>query len=295
MGLMSISAVPTFGQAQQVPIPEQPSVAPQIEIAGTGVGTLELGRSRNAVPGGGRASGSQVNISDSSLLLGAAERLYNGGIGSVTFGQLAYDQSNVGKGTPLFLYQAYADYQTQALEAYIGRTDQPTAQVVTFPTIRGDDLVTFTNLLDPFSVGDNTEEHRYANVAAVTLNQNLTTFENFHVQHLIDSGSSSSDTGLNSYGLSVQRLGLPGLDAIQKVISYGGGYEHRSVGRGDGGRSEALYAGGVGEPEAQPGQPGGLPGVGQLHVRQRPAPVPRHQRYLPGRLELRDRRRALPA
>ena len=247
LGLTVVGTVPAFGQAQQVPIPEQPSVAPQIEIAGTAVGTLDLGRARNALPDGGRASGSQINIADSALVVGAAQRLYKGGIGSLAVGGLTVDQTNVGRGTQLFLHQAYVDYQTQSLEAYLGRTDQPTAQIVTFPTLRGDDLITFTNLLDPFSSGGNVEEHRYSNVGAVTFNQKLTTFENVHIQHLIDSTNigTPGSSGLNSYGLSIQHLGLPGLEAVQKVISYGGGYEHRSVARVDGGRSDAVYAGGV--------------------------------------------------
>ncbi len=236
-----------FAQAQQVPIPEEPSTQPQIEVAGDGIGTLDLGRSRSALPGGGRTSGSQVNFADSALLIGAAQRLYKGGIGSFALGGLALDQSNEGRGTQLFLHQAYADYQTQNMEAYVGRTDTPTAQIVTFPTLRGDDLITFTNLLDPFSSGENVEEHRYANVAAVTFNQNLRHFENLHVQHLIDSANTGSpgDTGLNSYGINYQYLGLPGLEAIERIVSYGGGYEHRSVARADGGSSSALYAGGV--------------------------------------------------
>lgn len=247
MGLAALGTVPAFGQAQQVPIPEQPSVSPQIEITGTGIGTLDLGRSRNALPDGGKASGSQINISDSALVVGAAQRLYKGGIGSFALGELALDQTNVGRGTQLFLHQGYVDYQTQLLEAYLGRTDNPTAQIVTFPTLRGDDLITFTNLLDPFSSGENVEEHRYANVGAITLNQNLRTFENFHVQHLIDSASTStpSNTGLNSYGVSIQYLGLPGLEAVEKIISYGAGFEHRAIARADGGRSDAVYAGGV--------------------------------------------------
>jgi len=247
MGLASASIASAFGQAQQVPIPEQPSVSPQIEITGTGAVTLDLGRSRNALPDGGKASGSQIDITDSALVVGAAQRLYKGGIGSFAVGGLAVDQTNVGRGTQLFLHQAYVDYQTQVTEAYLGRTDQPTAQIVTFPTLRGDDLITFTNLLDPFSTGEITEEHRYSNVAAVTINQKLTTFENFHVQHLIDSANTNtpSSTGLNSYGVSVQHLGLPGLEAVEKVISYGAGYEHRAVARVDGGHSDAVYAGGV--------------------------------------------------
>ncbi len=249
LGLTGTHPRPAAAQTQQVPIPEQPSVAPQIEIAGTGVATLDLGRSRNATPDGGKASSSQVNLSDTSLLLGAAQRLYKGGIGSLTVGGLALDQTNTGRGTQIFLNQAYADYQALALEAYIGRTDQPTAQIVTFPTLRGDDLVTFTNLLDPLSSGENVNEHRYANVASVTLNQKLSTFENFHVQHLIESADTSrgpsTGTGLNSYGVSVQHLGLPGLEAVEKYISYGAGYEHRSISRSDGGSSDAVYAGGV--------------------------------------------------
>src|SRR5262249_792020 len=145
-------------------------------------------------------------------------------------------------------HQAFLDYQTRSTEAYLGRTDQPPAQIVAFPTLRGDDLITFTNLLDPFSSGDNPEEHRYANVAAFALNQGLRTFGNFHAQHLISRGGalgSPEDTGLNAFGVSVQQLSPPGLEAIQRVVSYGAGYEHRAVGGAQGGSSDALYAGGI--------------------------------------------------
>ncbi|MCA1596526.1 MAG: hypothetical protein LC772_08915 [Chloroflexi bacterium] len=221
---------------------------PQLEIAGTGVGTLDLGRTRSPLLSGGKSSSSQINFSDSAILFSGAERLYrNGGIGSFTVGGLATDENNPGTTTGLFIHQAFLDYQTRPFEAYVGRTDQPTAQIVTFPTLRGDDLLTFTNLLDPFSNGNNTEEHRYSNVAAATFNQGLRTFENIHVQHLIDSAglAGAGDTGLNSYGASYQWLNLPGLQTVQHIISYGGGYEHRSLGKIQGGASDALYGGGV--------------------------------------------------
>ena len=245
IGITALCGPGAFAQAQQVPIPEEPSTQPQIEVAGTGAATLDLGRSRNTLPGGGTASGSQINISDSALLIGAAQRLYKGGIGSFSLGGLALDEANTGTGKQLFLHQAFVDYQAKDLETYLGRTDQPNAQIVTFPTLRGDDMITFTNLLNPFSNGNNVEEHRYSNVAALTLNQGLRTFENFHVQQLINSAGTPGDTGLNSYGVSIQRLSPPTLEAIQKVVSYGAGYEYRSVGKSDGGNSQALYAGGV--------------------------------------------------
>ncbi len=245
IGMMLMSGPPCYAQAQQSPIPEEPSTQPQLEFAGSGVATLDIGRSPNALSGGGKASESQVNIADSALLIGAAQRLYHGEIGSFSLGGLALDESNTGRGTQLFLHQAFADYQARNVEALFGRTDQPTGQIVQFPTVRGDDLITFTNVLNPFSNGDNVEEHRYSNVGSVTLNQGFTTFENFHVQHLINSAGSSTDTGLNSYGVSFQRLGLPSLQHIEKVVSYGGGYEYRNVGKANGGNSQAIYAGGV--------------------------------------------------
>ena len=133
ISLLAGAAPQVFAQAQQTPIPEEPSTQPQIEIAGTGVATLDLGRSQNALPGGGKASGSQINISDSALMFGAAQRLYNGGIGSFSLGGLSLDESNTGHGTQLFLHQAYVDYQNQNLETYLGRTDQPTGRSCSSP------------------------------------------------------------------------------------------------------------------------------------------------------------------
>ena len=239
-----------WAQAQQVPVPEDPSTAPQLEVAGVGIASLDSGKRRNSLPGGGRTSGNLVNLSDSSLLVGAAERLYRGAIGSFSLGGIALDQTNSGLSgsAQLFLHQAFLDYQALRYEAYVGRTNTPAAQLVQFPTFRDDDLLAFTNLLNPFSDGGNAKEHQYSNIAAVTLNQGQRSFENFHAQNLIDSasGSGAGDrTGLNSYGVSYQNLNLPGLEAVQNVVSFGGGYEYRSVGASAGGGSHALYAGGV--------------------------------------------------
>lgn len=245
--IISSTGGAAHAQATQSPIQERPAVQPQIDIAGTGIATLDL--SKNGTYGSGNGSNSQINISDSGLVVSASQRLYNGGIGSFSLGGLTLDQSNSGttSNPQFFLHQAFADYQTRDLEAYIGRTDNPTAQFVTFPTLRGDDLVDFTFLNDPYSDGKNLEEQRYSNVAAVTFNQGLTHFENFHVQHLIDSAGigGSGGTGLNSYGASYQYQNTPTLDAIQRIVSYGVGFEHRPVSSAFGGKSDALYAGGV--------------------------------------------------
>ncbi len=212
-------------QAQPVPIPEDPSVSPQINISGVGIGTLGYDKNGEIQSGKGN-----VNFSDSALQIGGAQKLFEGGgVGSFGMGWLTIDESNKGTSSPFFLHQAFLDYQDEKSEAVIGRSDNLNAHLVDFPTLRGDDLITLTNPLNPFSNGKNVEEHRYANVAAFTLNQNLKYFENIHAQHLINSADPNADAGLNSFGVTFQYLGSPGLESFERVPSWGFGYERINV------------------------------------------------------------------
>ncbi len=212
--------------AQPVPIPEDQSFSPQIEVAGVGISTLGVARTTD------RQSEAGINFSDSALLIGASQRLYDEAIGSFVFGDLATDSANQGSAnnsannTSYFTHQSFVDYQSKSIEVLIGRTDNKTAHTVDFPTLRGDDLVTLTNPTDPFSNGGNTEEHRYANVASISFNQNFSFFENFHIQHLINSANLGSDTGINSFGITLQYLAPPGLENFSTLPSYGFGYEY---------------------------------------------------------------------
>jgi hypothetical protein len=229
-------------QAQPVPVPEDQTLTPQIDISGVGAATLNASHSNETQ--GKTKSG--VNFSDSALMIGAAQRLADGeAIGSTGLGWLTLDETNKGLGTQLFLNQAFLDYQSEKFEALVGRSDNPTAHLVDFPTIRGDDLVTLTNPMNPFSNGENKEEHRYSNVASVTTNQGLKYFENFHVQHLIDSAGIKNDTGINSFGATFQYLGTPGMEPFESVPSWGFGVEHFTLNSGGGNGLNQIYAGGV--------------------------------------------------
>lgn len=232
------------GQAQNSPIPEKPSLQPQIDILGSGTATLDIGK-RDDFGTSGKITNSQINFSDSVLQVGISQRLYRGGIGSISLGGLTVDQSNVGLGTQFFLHQAVMDYQSKSFEAYIGRTDNPSSQLVAISTLRSDDLIDFTTLTNPFSDGKNVEEHRYSNVAAVVLNQGLRHFVNLHAQHLIGSASATESSNLNSFGVTYQFQNIPTLEAIQRVVSYGFGIESRDLSSDVGGVSNAIYAGGI--------------------------------------------------
>lgn len=229
--------------AQPVPIPEDHSTAPQIQLSGVGVATLDASRKSENGSDGAKAA---VNFSDSALLVGAAQRLADGrGVGSAGLGWLTLDETNRGTGAQLFLHQGFVDYQSESFEAVVGRTDNPTAHFVDFPTLRGDDLLTLTNPTDPFSNGENAEEHRYANVASVTLNQGLRTFENFHVQHLVNSAGIGSPNGLNAFGFSFQYLAPPGMEAFSRMPSWGFGYEHFALASNTSSGLHQVYFGGV--------------------------------------------------
>jgi hypothetical protein len=209
-------------QAQPVPVMGDQSLTPQLEIAGSGIGTIGTNPNQDTP-----SAHTGINFSDSALLVGAAQRLYDGqSIGSTGLGWLTLEDTNKGLSTQLFLNQAFLDYQGEHLEFLIGRTDNPTAHTIDHPTLRGDDLISLLNPLNPYSDGKNVEEHRYSNVASLTLNQHLKYFESIHVQHLINSSGVGSDTGINSFGAQFQYLGEPGLDAFSRVPSFAFGYEH---------------------------------------------------------------------
>ena len=240
--MMLVSSPAYATQAQPVPVPEDQSLTPQVDISGAGIGTLNTSRSSDT----GNKAKPGINFSDSTLLIGAAQRLADGAaIGSTGLGWLTLDSTNKGTDAQLFLNQAFLDYQAEKFEALVGRSDSRNAHLVDFPTIRGDDLVTLTNPLNPFSNGKNFEEHRYSNVAAATFNQGLKYYESFHVQHLISSAGIGSDTGINSFGATFQYLGTPGLEAFERVPSWGFGIEHFTLNSGGSDGLQQVYAGGV--------------------------------------------------
>ncbi len=240
------SSSPSPAQVQQSPVKEEVGFNPQIELAGSGVATLDIGR-EGLFGGRGIGSRSQINFSDSSLTVGAAQRLYRNGIGSFSFGGLTTEDGNSGTGTKpqFFMHQAFIDFQELRFEGYLGRTNNPTSQIVAFPTLREDDLTDFTSVLNPFSDGNNLEEHRYSNVAAVVFNQGLHHFVNVHAQNQIDSAGVGEGGGLNSFGASYQFLGNPALTSIDRVPSWGIGFEHRAIKNAFGGASTVVYGGGV--------------------------------------------------
>lgn len=204
------------------PIAEEPSFSPQIEIAGFGIGTIATENSSSHPDQTG-----SINFSDSSLLVGASQSLYNNAIGSFVFGVTSLEAANNANKTETnyFVNKTYVNYEAEKIEFLLGRTDNPNSHIIDFPVLRGDNLVTLLNPNNPLSDGKNMEEHRYSNVASFTFNHGLKYFTNLHLQHLINSALNSSDNGINSYGFTFHYLSSPGLENIETIPNWGFGFE----------------------------------------------------------------------
>jgi hypothetical protein len=241
--LAAMTFLPQQLYGQQPPVPEHPSVAPQIELDGEGIATLEGHWPRLVLPGGVSGSSSRINVSDSALLIGASQRLYRSGIGSLIIGGTTTEENAAANGTNVFLHQLFLNYQTRPLEGYLGRTNTAT-RLIEFPTVRGDDLIEFVTVMNPYSSGSNPEEHRYGDIAAIALNRKLRYFVNLHAQHLVNSAPTSvGRTGVNSEGVLFQYQGPPTLEAIVRVPIWGIGYERQSIRSGNGGAANVVYGG----------------------------------------------------
>ncbi len=92
------------------------------------------------------------------------------------FGMLTLGNQATPRQILFFLTQAFLDYQREAFEVLIERSDNPTAHLVDFPTLRDDDLFTLNNPLNPFSNRSTAQDHRYSNLAEITFNQGLKWF-----------------------------------------------------------------------------------------------------------------------
>ena len=88
---------------QVVPVPEDQSISPQMEFKGFGIATLNYGKNSD------HTAESGINVSDSSFLFGASQRLYDGAIGSFGYGSLTTDSNNSGASTqnPFFVNQSF--------------------------------------------------------------------------------------------------------------------------------------------------------------------------------------------
>lgn len=130
-----------------------PAVPPEINIGGRALGTIVSGDTRTTATGVAGDS-EDIDFSDSSLLFGFSKYLFNGppGYGFAVFGLRRPDHADAVK-DDLFLHEAHVGVGGREYELKIGRS-RLRNNLLSFPTIRDDDLLSFTHVGNASSYTD---------------------------------------------------------------------------------------------------------------------------------------------
>ena len=178
-------------------------VAPAIQLAGRGVMSFNT---YNRAGGIFVDENSAVNdFSDTGLLLGLRQKLYNNYRSRFVIGiQFPDAESDLGQ---VFFHQVHFQMENQWSIFKLGRT-RVRSSLIEFPTLRDDDVLQFTDVLNPFSAGHNTEESQYGNVAEAGLIFKQRLFVTVHGEHFTETPvaptTSEEDFSLNAIGGTIE-------------------------------------------------------------------------------------------
>lgn len=142
-----------------------PTVFPEINLGGALVVTPELTSTDR--PTGGSKEEADLNLEDSSLLLGFSKYLFDDvSYGFARFGLRARGDDSDFEDR-IFLHQLVVGVGTPSAEGVLGRTNL-TNTLIAFPTIRDSDLLDFTHVLNAAANAEGEEFQVYGGVARGT-------------------------------------------------------------------------------------------------------------------------------
>jgi len=174
-------------------------VTPEFELASKGVMSFNVDFLSNS-------SASAINdFSDSGLMIGFRQKLYNNYRGQMVIGfQFPDADSDLGQ---IFFNQMFLKIESKSNILKMGRSRVKSA-LINFPTLRDDDAIPFTDVLNPFSVGENSEDNQYGNVSEVAHLFGQRYWFRIHGEHFtktpIDSATAETDFSINSIGVSLE-------------------------------------------------------------------------------------------
>lgn len=181
---------------------------PELTIGARGIasfaGTL------TTAPGQTEQLSGLIDFSDTSLLVRGRYELFNGLRGGTLIGfQFPDADSDLGI---IFFHQINVFLTSRWFKIKIGRS-RTQANIVDFPTLRDDDMLVYTSVLNPFSAGKNTQDHQFANAFEATGIVASRYFFSIHAEHMIQNSDTVGTTNflLNSVGASLSYQEIPGL------------------------------------------------------------------------------------
>ncbi len=174
-------------------------VTPEFQLGARGVMSFNVDNVANQ-------TASAVNdFSDTGILIGFRQKLYNKYRGQLVVGfQFPDADSDLGQ---VFYHQIFIRLENKTNILKMGRSRVRSA-LIEFPTLRDDDAIEFTDVLNPFSSGENTEDNQYGNVfeAAHIFGQRF--WLRIHGEHFVETpvppATAETDFSLNAIGVSFQ-------------------------------------------------------------------------------------------
>jgi len=174
-------------------------VSPEIQLGARGV------MSFNTNVAAHEATSAVNDFSDTGLLLGFRQKLYNRFRGQLVIGMQFPDaNSDLGQ---VFFHQTFLRVEDKSNILKMGRSRVRSA-LIEFPTLRDDDALYFTDVLNPFSSGENTEDNQYGNVFELAHIFGQRTWLRVHGEHFTETpvlpATTETDFSLNAIGFSLQ-------------------------------------------------------------------------------------------
>ena len=203
----------TVAQAQDL--------APELQFGARGV------VSGNVNIASGQTTSAVSDFSDTALLVGARQKLFHDARGQLVIGfQFPDAESNLGQ---VFFHRVFVRLENQRNAFQIGRT-RLSSTLVEFPTLRDDDALLFTDVVSPFSDGENSEDSQFGNVIEAMRFLTPRLRLELHGEHYTND---ADDFSLNAAGLSLvyrvpesQRWNQKVLD--QLGVSFDGFFTERA-------------------------------------------------------------------
>ncbi len=174
-------------------------VSPEIQLGVRGV------MSFNTDISGGQKTSSVNDFSDTGLLLGFRQKLYSRFRGQMVIGMQFPDaDSDLGQ---VFFHQTFLLLENHHNVLKMGRSRVLSA-LIEFPTLRDDDALPFTDVLNPFSSGENTEDNQYGNVIELSRLFGQRYWLRIHGEHFTrapqDPAVAETDFSLNAVGIAFE-------------------------------------------------------------------------------------------
>jgi len=174
-------------------------VSPEFQLASKGVMSFNVDYLSNN-------SASAINdFSDSGLMIGFRQKLYSNYRGQMVIGfQFPDADSDLGQ---IFFSQMFLKIESKSNILKMGRSRVKSA-LIDFPTLRDDDAIPFTDVLNPFSTGENSEDNQYGNVSEVARLFGQRTWFRIHGEHFtetpIPQDTVETDFSINSIGVLLE-------------------------------------------------------------------------------------------